>query len=102
LFLFSSPLSLTLEIGTETAYAVSGEARALKNAGKRIYSFHIGDLNFPTPKPIVDACKKALDEGKTGYVAAAGVEELVTALAKSVGEERGVTYTNDEVGFTIS
>jgi hypothetical protein len=36
-------------LGTETAYAVSEEAKALAATGAKIYPFHIGDLNFPTP-----------------------------------------------------
>jgi len=37
-------------LGTETAYAVSDEARNLAATGKKIYPFHIGDLNFATPE----------------------------------------------------
>jgi hypothetical protein len=37
-------------LGTETAYAVSGEAQAYAATGKKIYPFHIGDLNFATPE----------------------------------------------------
>ena len=37
-------------LGTETAYAVSDEARTLAATGKKIYPFHIGDLNFATPE----------------------------------------------------
>jgi len=56
--------------GTETAYQVSAQANAARAAGKTVYSFHIGDLNFRTPNAIVEATKKAMDEGKTGYVPA--------------------------------
>lgn len=40
-------------LGTETAYAVSDEARQLANSGTKVYPFHIGDLNFPTPDVFV-------------------------------------------------
>jgi aspartate/methionine/tyrosine aminotransferase len=68
-------------LGTETAYAVSLEAGALKATGKKIFPFHIGDLNFRTPQVVVDACKKALDDGLFGYCPAAGIPELRQAMA---------------------
>merc|ERR1712137_1083808 len=77
------------QLGTETAYAVSAEARQYRDQGKRVFPYHIGDLNFPTPSPITEACKRALDEGKTGYVAAAGIPELRQAMAEQFGKERG-------------
>merc|ERR1711916_131824 len=61
----SSSLS---RLGTETAYAVSEEAKAHAAAGNKVYSMHIGDLNFPTPQCIKDAANGALEEGKTGYL----------------------------------
>lgn len=36
-------------LGTETAYAVSEEAKALQATGATVYPFHIGDLNIGTP-----------------------------------------------------
>ena len=84
-------------LGTETAYAVSAEARKYKEAGKRVFGYHIGDLNFPTPKPIVDACKKALDEGKTGYCHQKGIPELLKVIAEEVSQERNLSYSPDEV-----
>lgn len=40
-------------LGTETAYAVSEEAKQLTATGVKIFPFHIGDLNFPTPEIFV-------------------------------------------------
>ena len=39
-------------LGTETAFSVSAEANSWKNKGNKIYPFHLGDLNFQTPKMI--------------------------------------------------
>lgn len=36
-------------LGTETAYAVSEEAKQLSATGVKVYPYHIGDLNFATP-----------------------------------------------------
>eukprot|EP01062_Namystynia_karyoxenos_P037007 TRINITY_DN2695_c0_g3_i1.p1 TRINITY_DN2695_c0_g3~~TRINITY_DN2695_c0_g3_i1.p1 ORF type:complete len:525 (+),score=176.09 TRINITY_DN2695_c0_g3_i1:63-1637(+) len=84
-------------LGTETAYAVSMEAAQHAAAGNRVYPFHIGDLNFPTPQHIVDACKEALDAGKTGYCPAAGLPRLRELIAEAVGGPRRVRYQAENV-----
>ena len=42
-----------MSLGSETAFAVSAEAAKLAATGKKIYPFHLGDINLPTPKTIV-------------------------------------------------
>src|ERR1035438_2715911 len=60
-------------LGTETAFAVSAEAAAAK--GNRVYPFHLGDLNIPTPSNVVEASFKAIKDGKTGYCPNAGIPD---------------------------
>ena len=60
-------------LGTETAFAVSDDARAWADEGHRIYPFHLGDINLRTPANIVAAAERALHDGKTGYTPAAGI-----------------------------
>ncbi len=60
-------------LGTETAFAVSGRAAAWAAKGNRVYPFHLGDMNLPTPANIVEAANKAIADGKTGYCPAAGI-----------------------------
>ncbi|KNC55606.1 aspartate aminotransferase [Thecamonas trahens ATCC 50062] len=85
------------KLGTETAYAVALEAKALIAEGKKVYPMHIGDLNFSTPACIKDAARKALDDGKTGYCPAAGIPPLREALAKHISSTRGVSYGPNNV-----
>ena len=40
-------------LGTETAFAVSQAAAEWGAQGNRIYPFHLGDINLPTPANIV-------------------------------------------------
>ena len=63
-------------LGTETAFAVSAEAAAHAAKGNVIFPFHLGDMNIPTPKNIVEAAAKAIADGKTGYCSNYGVPEL--------------------------
>ena len=84
-------------LGSETAFAVSAEAATLASTGKKIFPFHLGDINLATPKSIIEAAGKAIDDGKTGYCPAPGIPELRKALAKNVGDARNLEYDIDNV-----
>ena len=72
-------------LGTETAFSVSAEAKIWKEKGYKIYPFHLGDLNIQTPKIIRDKTTYFMNRNKNGYCPSEGVEELRTALAHDVG-----------------
>ena len=72
-------------LGTETAFAVSAEANEWRDQGHKVYPFHLGDMDLPTPQNIVDAAEKAIRDGKTGYCPNAGIMPLREALAADVG-----------------
>jgi aspartate/methionine/tyrosine aminotransferase len=77
-------------LGTETAFAVSAAAADWAAQGNRVYPFHLGDIDLPTPGNIVEAMNKAIADGKTGYCPAAGIAPLREALADNVGRDRGI------------
>jgi aspartate aminotransferase len=66
--------------GTMKMKELAGQKKA---EGKKILSFTVGEPDFDTPKNIVEAAKRALDEGKTRYLNAAGLPELREAIAKT-------------------
>lgn len=80
-------------LGTETAFAVSSEAKAFADKGNTVYSFHLGDINIRTPDNIIEAAHKAMKEGKTGYAPNAGIPELRQALAEDVNKSHGTSFT---------
>lgn len=84
-------------LGTETAFAVSGEAAAFAAKGNHVYPFHLGDMNIRTPKNIIDAAFKAALEGKTGYCPNAGIPALREALAKDINASHGTNYAMENV-----
>ncbi len=84
-------------LGTETAFAVSEAAAAWRAQGHKIYPFHLGDINIPTPANIVTAQNQAIADGKTGYAPAAGIPPLRAALAEVAGGERGITYAPENI-----
>ena len=86
-------------LGSETAFAVSAEAAKLAETGMKIYPFHLGDINLPTPISVVSGAKEAIRSGKTGYCPAPGIPELREALAKEVGNSRGIDYKIENVSI---
>jgi len=86
-------------LGSETAFAVSAEAAKLAETGMKIYPFHLGDINLPTPISVVSGAKEAIRSGKTGYCPAPGIPELRKALAKDVGDSRGINYNIENVSI---
>ncbi|MDR2504383.1 MAG: aminotransferase class I/II-fold pyridoxal phosphate-dependent enzyme, partial [Deltaproteobacteria bacterium] len=84
-------------LGTETAFAVAERAAAYAAAGRKVYPFHLGDLNFSTPAHIVEAARKAIGEGKTGYCPNGGILPLREALAADANTLRGTAYTAENV-----
>ena len=80
-------------LGTETAFAVSGEAAEFAAKGNDVFPFHLGDIDLPTPSTVVDGAWRALKDGKTGYAPNAGIPQLREALAADVSASRGVDYT---------
>ena len=86
-------------LGTETAFAVSDDARAWAAEGNAVYPFHLGDMNIRTPENIIAAAHKAMLDGRTGYVPAAGIPELRAALAEEISRTRGAKYGMENVSI---
>ena len=65
------------KLGTESAFKILAEAKKLEASGKKIIHLGLGQPDFKTPKHIVDAAKKALDDGHHGYVLSNGIHRRV-------------------------
>ena len=84
-------------LGTETAFAVSDQAKAWADKGNKVYPFHLGDINLQTPSNIREATNRYMNDAKNGYCAPEGIPELRLALANDVGSKRGVEYGLENV-----
>jgi aspartate/methionine/tyrosine aminotransferase len=60
---------------------ILARARALESQGHDIIHLEIGEPDFPTPSPIVEAGVAALRAGHTHYTGALGLPELRRAIA---------------------
>jgi aspartate aminotransferase len=84
-------------LGTESAFDVLARARALEQQGKDIIHLEIGEPDFPTPRHVIDAGKRALDEGWTKYGPTPGFPELRDTIAAYVSRTRGIAVDRDNV-----
>ena len=76
-------LATSLErLGTESAFSVLAEAKKLEAQGKPMIHLGLGQPDFKTPKHVVDAAKKALDDGHHGYVLSNGILECRQAVTR--------------------
>lgn len=82
---------------TESAFDVLVKARALEAQGRDIIHLEIGEPDFPTPAHIVEAGKRALDEGWTHYGPTQGLPELREVIAAHVNATRGVAANANQV-----
>jgi aspartate/methionine/tyrosine aminotransferase len=87
-------------LGTESAFDVLVRARALEAQGRDIVHLEIGEPDFDTPPHVVEAGIRALRDGETHYTPAAGIPALRDAIARHVGETRGVAYEPEHVVVT--
>ena len=81
--------SITLEI--------TAKANELKSQGLDVVSFGAGEPDFNTPKNIINAAIKAMEDGKTKYTPAAGILELKETICKKFKEDNDLEYTPKQI-----
>jgi len=84
-------------LGVESAFDVLVKARALEAQGRNVVHLEIGEPDFPTPPHIVEAAKRALDEGWTHYGPTQGLPELRESIARYVSRTRGIQAGAEQV-----
>jgi aspartate aminotransferase len=71
-------------LGTESAFSILAEAKKLEAQGREMIHLGLGQPDFKTPQHVVDAAKKALDEGHHGYVLSNGILECRQAVTRKI------------------
>ena len=73
---------------------------ALAPAPPGAISLAMGEPDFPTPPPVIEAAVAALRDGNTHYADQKGLPELRAALASRLPAHPGRTWTADDVVVT--
>ena len=76
---------------------VTQKANELKAAGQNIISLGAGEPDFDTPAHIIEAAKKALDDGYTRYTAPNGIPELQEAISAKFKRDNGLDYAPSQI-----
>ncbi len=76
--------------------AAAARAKQLQTQGIKIHDFSLGEPDFPTPEPIRESGRRAIEAGKTKYTPASGTMELRTAVA-NLYKGLGLTVPPDQV-----
>ncbi len=79
---------------------ILAQAKALSEQGKTIYHLEIGEPDFATAEPIVNAGIKALQQFKTHYTPALGLPELRRAVAEYYDRKFSLTINPERIIIT--
>lgn len=80
--------------------AILARARELEAAGRSIIHLEIGEPDFPTPQPIIDAGIQALQRGDLHYTPALGLPALRACIADYYASQYGVTVDAQRIVVT--
>ena len=79
---------------------VMRRAAELEAEGHKVVHMEVGEPDFATALPIVEAAKRALEKGLTQYTSAPGIAELREAIAKRYKLNHGVSIDPNRVLVT--
>ena len=84
-------------IHTENAFKVGPYIAALEDAGHKVVKCNLGEPDFPLPAHVRDEVKAQLDKDNTHYTNPQGVPALRKAIAKYIGDARGIDISFEQV-----
>jgi aspartate aminotransferase len=87
----------TARISSSPTMRVTAAVDRLRREGVAIIDLGAGEPDFPTPPPVSDAARSALDRQFTKYTPVAGIAELRRAICERYRLDYGVEYTEAEV-----
>jgi len=71
-------------VGFSDIVKIRNRIMELRSQGATVYQFEGGEPFMPTPEPIKEAMKRALDENKTRYAPSSGIPELRSVIAEKL------------------
>lgn len=84
-------------INPSITLGITAKAKELKEQGVDIVSFGAGEPDFNTPKNIILAAVKAMEEGKTKYTATSGIIELRKAICEKFSKDNNLSYNPSQI-----
>jgi aspartate/methionine/tyrosine aminotransferase len=75
-------------------------ARELEAAGRSIIHMEVGEPDFPTPQPVIEAANEFIRSGRVFYTPALGISELREAISRFYAERYGVDVSPERIAVT--
>jgi aspartate/methionine/tyrosine aminotransferase len=75
-------------------------ARQLEAAGRDIVHMEVGEPDFPTPQPVIEAASAFIREGRVFYTPALGIPELREAIARFYLDRYGLDIAPERIAVT--
>lgn len=88
------------DIQPSKTLAVQEKIIKLRQSGKEIISFTVGEPNFFTPENIKNAGIEAIQNNKTKYTAVSGIQELKLGIANKLNIENNLNYHPENIIVT--
>jgi aspartate/methionine/tyrosine aminotransferase len=73
------------------------KALEMERSGRRIIKLSVGQPDFPTPECVLEAARKAMRDGHTGYTHSLGIWELREAVAEYYQLEYGLGVSPERI-----
>lgn len=80
-----------------TTLEITAKAKELKDAGHDVIGLGAGEPDFNTPEHILDAAKKAMDQGLTKYTPSGGLPALKKEIISKLERDQKLSYNPSEV-----
>lgn len=95
-----APALRTQDVKPFRVMTVLERARELEAQGKSVIHLEVGEPDFVTAGPIVEAGREALAQGETAYSPAAGLPQLREKIAKHYWDAHGVRVSEQRILVT--
>jgi len=95
----NSPQALS-KVNPFRVMTVMARSAELEQQGRRIVHMEVGEPDFSTARPIIEAGKLALDKGLTQYTAASGITPLRDNLVEYYRRQHGIEVSRERILIT--
>ncbi|MCZ2136108.1 MAG: pyridoxal phosphate-dependent aminotransferase [Burkholderiales bacterium] len=79
---------------------IASHARALEATGRDVIHMEIGEPDFPTPQPVIDAAQALLASGQVYYTSALGIRPLREAISGHYRRVHGIDVAPERIMVT--
>jgi len=87
-------------LGTENAFKVGGDIRAVERSGMKVIKLNLGEPDFNSAANINAVASREIDAGNSHYCDPGGIEPFRETIARQIAETRGIPAEADRVVVT--